>query len=140
MHFKEDDILNCLNCGEKTSRKSRNFCSHKCHLDYQYHQWVQRWKNKEETGIKGEYQISNYLRRYIKEKYNNQCARCGWNEINPYTKETPLEIEHIDGNYLNNSEDNLILLCPNCHSLTATYKGANKGHGRKMRKKYSDNM
>lgn len=30
----------------------------------------------------------------------------------------PLEIEHIDGNALNNKEDNLILLCPNCHSLT----------------------
>ena len=22
------------------------------------------------------------------------------------------------------------LLCPNCHSLTSTYKGANKGNGR----------
>ena len=25
--------------------------------------------------------------------------------------------------------------CLNCHSLTATYKGANKGNGRKDRKK-----
>ena len=49
----------------------------------------------------------------------------------------PLEVEHIDGNYLNNSEENLDLICPNCHSLTATYKGANKGKGRKERNKYS---
>ena len=56
--------------------------------------------------------------------------------VNPYTNISPLEIEHIDGNYLNNLESNLILLCPNCHSLTATYKGANK-NGRKSRKKYS---
>ena len=35
---------------------------------------------------------------------------------------------------------NLIALCPNCHYLTATYKGANKGYGRKIRKKYSNNM
>ena len=34
-------------------------------------------------------------------------------------------------------EDNLDLICPNCHSLTATYKGANKGNGRKDREKYS---
>jgi predicted HNH restriction endonuclease len=48
-----------------------------------------------------------------------------------------LEIEHIDGNFENNAEENLELLCPNCHSLTSTYKGANKGSGRKERKKYS---
>ncbi len=29
---------------------------------------------------------------------------------------------------------NLILLCPNCHSLTETYKGANLNHGRKQKK------
>ena len=44
--------------------------------------------------------------------------------------------EHIDGNYMNNKEENLILLCPNCHSLTQTYKGANRNHGRQGRKKY----
>ena len=48
-------------------------------------------------------------------------------------KETniPLEIEHIDGNALNNKEENLILLCPNCHSLTKTYRGANRGNGKR---------
>ena len=87
--------------------------------------------------MKGKYQISNYVRRYLYQKYEGKCAKCGWNEINPFSNIVPLEIEHIDGNYLNNSESNLTLLCPNCHSLTATYKGANKGNGRKERKKYS---
>ena len=71
------------------------------------------------------------------EKYNNKCSRCGWGEINTYTNLLPLEIEHIDGNFKNNNEENLILLCPNCHSLTATFKGANPNYGRKNRKKYS---
>lgn len=44
----------------------------------------------------------------------------------------PLEIDHIDGNSENNSEENLRLICPNCHSLTATYKGANRGKGRNI--------
>ena len=87
--------------------------------------------------MKGKYQISNHIRRYLMDKYNSKCANCGWGQINPYTKVIPLEIEHIDGNYLNNNESNLILLCPNCHSLTPTYKGANKGKGRKDRIKYS---
>jgi hypothetical protein len=28
----------------------------------------------------------------------------------------------------------LDLLCPNCHSLTKTFKGANKGRGRHQRR------
>ena len=70
-------------------------------------------------------------------EYTHQSDKCGQKEKNSYTQIIPLEVEHIDGNFQNNNEDNLILLCPNCHSLTSTYKGANKGHGRKNRKKYS---
>ena len=69
-------------------------------------------------------------------KYNNKCSRCGWGEINPYTNNIPLEVEHIDGNFMNNNEENLTLLCPNCHSLTSTYKGANAEKGRQARHKY----
>lgn len=129
--------MKCLNCGKELQHYQTKYCSSKCQQDYQHKEWIKRWKNGEETGLKGKYQISAHLRRYLLEKYNYQCAKCGWGEINPYTNTIPLEIEHIDGNYANNSEENLIVLCPNCHSLTATYKGANKGNGRKDRKKYS---
>ena len=81
-----------------------------------YQDYIRRWKEGLENGIKGDYQISSYIRRYLFEKYDGKCARCGWHETNPYTKKIPLEIEHIDGNYMNNDEDNLTLLCPNCHS------------------------
>ena len=37
-----------------------------------------------------------------------------------------LQVDHIDGNPDNNKGNNLRLLCPNCHSLTPTYKGGNK--------------
>lgn len=70
------------------------------------------------------------------DKYSCKCQLCGWGEPNPYTHTIPLEIHHIDGNYKNNNEDNLQLLCPNCHSLTETYKSHNK-NGRKQRAKYS---
>lgn len=39
----------------------------------------------------------------------------------------PLELEHIDGDHYNNEWDNLKLLCPNCHALTPTHSGKNKG-------------
>jgi 5-methylcytosine-specific restriction endonuclease McrA len=37
----------------------------------------------------------------------------------------PLEIDHINGIHTDNRIENLRFLCPNCHSLTETYKGKN---------------
>lgn len=124
----------CLNCGKETSNEK--YCSNFCQSEYEYKQYIESWKNGNETGLKGQYGISLHIRRYFLEKYNNSCQCCGWNKENPFTHKVPLEIHHIDGNYKNNSEDNLQLLCPNCHSLTETYKAANK-NGRKERKKYN---
>ena len=125
----------CLNCNREISKK-RRYCSNKCQKQYQYKSYISDWKKGLEDGMRGNYQISMHIKTYLFEKYNNKCARCGWSRINPYTKNIPLEIEHIDGNYKNNNENNLILLCPNCHSLTSTYKGANVKNGRKLRNKY----
>ena len=51
------------------------------------------------------------------------CNRCGLSEWlgAPIT----LELEHKDGNRANNTRSNLEGLCPNCHSLTKTWRGRN---------------
>ena len=126
----------CLNCGKKLNKRQSKYCSNKCQTDYQYKNFIERWKTGEENGIRGIYQLSSYIERYIKEKYNNSCCKCGWCEVNPFTNNTPLEIHHKDGDYTNNDEDNLELLCPNCHSLTDTYKNAQNHKGRQGRNKY----
>ena len=36
----------------------------------------------------------------------------------------------IDGDNKNNKKENLKLLCPNCHSLTPTWRGRNKNSGK----------
>ena len=128
--------MNCLNCKTET-KKNNKYCSINCQKEHEYEEYIKKWKNGKVNGLRGEYQISMYLKTYLFKKYNNHCAQCGWGRINKYTGKIPLEVEHIDGNYKNNNEDNLILLCPNCHSLTSTYKGANLNNGRKTRKKYS---
>lgn len=128
--------MNCINCNREINKRSK-YCSNKCQKEYQYKKYIDKWKNNRINGMRGEYQISSYIKTYLFNKYNNKCARCGWGKINKYTNRIPLEIEHIDGNYKNNNEENLILLCPNCHSLTSTYKGANLNKGRKSRNKYN---
>lgn len=128
--------MNCINCNKPISKRSK-YCSNKCQKEYQYKTYINKWKNNQSNGMRGKYQISSYIKTYLFNKYNNKCARCGWGEINKYTNKIPLEIEHMDGNYKNNKEENLTLLCPNCHSLTSTYKGANLNKGRKSRKKYN---
>ena len=125
----------CLNCNKDINKKSK-YCSNKCQKEYQYKQYISKWKNGEKTGMRGDYQISMFIKTYLLKKYKNKCAKCGWGEKNIYTGKIPLEVEHIDGNYKNNKEENLTILCPNCHSLTSTYKGANLNNGRKQRKKY----
>ena len=102
-------------------------------------EYIKKWQNDEEDGLKGEYGISRYIRRYLFDKYENRCQICGWGERNEFTDTIPLEIHHIDGDYTNNKEENIQLLCPNCHSLTETHKSHNK-KGREGRKKYYKNI
>lgn len=129
----------CKQCGKVIEHavKSTKFCSHACHKEFDYDVYISRWKSGEINGMVGKYDISNHIRRYLFTKYKSSCSRCWWGSTNPTSKTIPLEIEHIDGNHRNNEESNLTLLCPNCHSLTPTYKSLNKGNGRKDRAKYS---
>lgn len=120
----------CINCG--ISIKSPKYCSQNCKLEYEQRQWEEKWFSGEENGNVGKMwrEASKRVRTYLFKKYDSKCAVCGWGEINPFTGNIPLEIEHIDGNADNTTPENVTLLCPNCHSLTKTYRGANRGHGR----------
>lgn len=130
-------MKNCLNCGKELTKSQKNnkYCCQNCQIDYRYKQYITRWKNGEEDGITGKTcETSDTIKKYLREKYNNSCQLCGWNKVNPITNLVPLQIHHIDGNCLNNKEDNLQLLCPNCHSLTETYGRLNKASSRIFRK------
>lgn len=119
---------NCLNCGKlfKIKYKSKtDFCSATCKHNYNFTEFIQKWKKGEITGNYSSGGIHEYLREYLLKKYNYECAECGWGIINEHTETIPLEVHHIDGNPDNNKEENLVVLCPCCHSLTKTQKGAN---------------
>lgn len=125
---------NCLACSQETGRFGYKYCSNKCQKAYEHNAYIEKWKKGEVSGLQlGMATVSSYVKRYLREKYDNKCCMCGWSEINPYSKIVPLVADHIDGDWTNNTEKNLRLLCPNCDSLTATYAGLNKGRGRKNR-------
>ena len=58
-------------------------------------------------------------------------------EINPTTGKSPLHIDHVNGDWSDNRELNLQLLCPNCHALTPNYGVLNRGKGRPRYQKKS---
>ena len=132
--FNNEKIY-CKNCGsELLGYHKVFFCSNKCQCDYKYKQYIERWKEGRESGLRGVYGLSSHIRRYLLEKHDYKCEKCGWGETNKFTGTIPLEVHHIDGDYTNNKEENLQVLCPNCHSLTETYKSHNK-KGRDGRRK-----
>ena len=121
-----------------TEYQKRKYCCFDCYVHFNTSEYLRKWKSGEVSGSIPSGGINDTLRKYLLDKYNNQCAICGWNKVNPYTKTVPLEIHHIDRNSDNNTEENLIVLCPCCHSLTKNYKGANINLSKrsKYRKEY----
>ena len=123
----------CLTCGKETARAGYKYCSNLCQIEYQYQSYIKRWKEKKEDGLSSLGLVSSYIKRYLRRKFGNRCCLCGWAKTNPKTGQVPLVADHIDGNWRNNIEGNLRLICPNCDSLNPTYAALNKGNGRKGR-------
>ncbi len=123
----------CLTCGKEPASALYKYCSNACQFKYQHIKYIVDWKSGKEHGLQRLGVVSIHTKRYLREKYHNKCCLCGWAEINPKTKIVPLVADHIDGNWRNNIESNLRLVCPNCDSLSPTYAALNKGNGRKNR-------
>ena len=128
MRIKKETL--CLICNIKLNKENRIYCGASCQQEHKYIEYINRWKNGVEIGYIKDGRLSAYLRKYLFIKYDNKCCKCGWAKINDYTGLIPLQANHIDGNWRNNKENNLELLCPNCHSLTDNYCSLNKGKGR----------
>ena len=120
----------CTNgCGDLIKQGATKFCSWKCQHDFHR-------KIRTQTLESGSYfvvQTTTFLRNYLIRRLGERCSKCGWSERHPVTNKVPVEVEHIDGNWRNYHVDNLTLLCPNCHSLTPTFRGLNRGRGRAHR-------
>ena len=69
----------------------------------------------------GSYKEHTYilLRALLQSGIEYKCSECGIKEWRG--KFVRLQIEHKNGDNMDNRKENLVLLCPNCHSQTVTY-------------------
>lgn len=78
---------------------------------------------KQSRNIKGSVLLTKLVKEGYKE-YKCENPECGISEW--CGKPITLQIHHIDGNHNNNTIENLMILCPNCHSQTDSFCGRGK--------------
>lgn len=122
-------------CDNVLVGQQTKFCSSRCFGDSKNLSKLQSWFTGQWDGST-QHGLSTTVRNHLLKINGYRCSSCGWNAVNLTTGSCPLEINHINGNWLDNSSSNLEVLCPNCHSLTPNYKALNK-EGRSFRKQYS---
>lgn len=69
------------------------------------------------------YQTYKLKVRLVKEGIlEDKCSECGWDKKPQGSMYSTCELDHINGNPCDHHLENLRILCPNCHSLTETYR------------------
>jgi len=122
-------VRTCASCGSTEVKRQRKYCP-TCIEKNVY--------STAATDVESVKQDRTRRAVLIRER-GHSCAVCKLGEW--VGQPIPLELDHIDGNPDNNSEGNLRLICPNCHALTPTYKGRNRGNSTRQairRERYAD--
>ena len=121
----------CNHCQITLTNSQSIYCSVQCHKDFEYEQYILDWKAGLKLGYVGKTKsLAITIRKYMLLKHNNACQKCGWDLVHPIDKNPLVEIDHIDGDASNCKEENLRVLCPNCHSMTPTFRARNKTSAR----------
>ena len=122
-HIKGSRVCSC----GKPKKVANTYCSD-CATNHVYHRSTSVEDAKTDEARK----------RLLIDIRGYRCEECGLSEWRE--QPIPIELHHIDGDTDNNKEENLQLLCPNCHGLTDTHKRRNKNGKRQLmrRKRYSD--
>lgn len=119
----------CAYCGKEITGSGLKYCSHKCSSDFvakkAMDEYITTWTATPQSDLPKKHIIST--KGYT-------CEICGISDWQG--KPIVLQLDHIDGNADNNHEDNLRLLCPNCHTQTDTFGAKNRGNGRLYRREY----
>lgn len=127
----------CQNCGKEFALYESHgglYCSHKCWAEGTKKKAIEEWKSGAISGHDSRYKIRKSLREYILESRDYKCEKCGFSGVNPYTGKSILQLHHKNGDAADTSEENIEVLCPNCHAMTENFGSRNKSSVREYRK------
>lgn len=83
----------------------------------------QAWSKDQRLKDWSNYAGHQTLKKHLIADRSHCCELCKLNTWNE--QPIPIEVHHVDGDRTNNTQKNLMLLCPNCHATTSTWKGRN---------------
>jgi predicted nucleic acid-binding Zn ribbon protein len=116
---------NCPYCGKTLPTNQAKFCSRECFLLYNE-------RETKEKFYRGELDDEN-ARHYFRKISEKKCSICGIDKWNG--EDAPLIVDHIDGDYKNNSPTNFRMVCCNCEAQLPTHGSKNRGNGRAHKRK-----
>lgn len=126
---KKDQTYHCLSCGKNIPFQgytyTHKYCDNQCQ---QNHRKALNLERDTKKLLEGETLRRPNQRKVLTKLRGYKCEVCGISEWNG--KKLVLQVDHINGDPYHHSADNLRLICPNCHSQTETFAGANRGRGR----------
>lgn len=123
------NYIKCTKCGELKRHQAKGLCT-RCYRRYSWKPKLitcKRCGNQRPQHAKGlcggcyqsifrneENKAYNYKKWYgldleVYKRITSKCKICDFDKI--------IDLHHLDGNHQNNSEDNLIGLCPNHHKM-----------------------
>lgn len=123
LRVKTTTSKHCANCGDVKETRQNKYCD-ACIDENVYSNKLFDTELAKQDSTR---------RRILLETRDYKCEVCELTEW--LGQDIPLELDHIDGNPDNNIESNLRLICPNCHALTDTYKGANSGNSARQKER-----
>lgn len=127
-------FFNCLWCNKECKVRTisaNKYCSVKCHQLKEGKDRVDLWLSGNHKGWSGQTRLlAPFIRNHLKLTRGSACEICKWDGHHPDDGRSLTEIDHIDGDAENCRPENLKIVCPNCHSMTPTYRARNKNSKR----------